>query len=82
MFAGMIFHKEPFFQGKDNHDQLVKIAKVCGTQELYAYLDKYNIELEEDFIAMIGTHSKKEWNLLIKPENKHLCTEDALDLLS
>ena len=55
MFAGMIFHKEPFFQGKDNHDQLVKIAKVCGTQELYAYLDKYNIELEEDFIAMIGT---------------------------
>src|ERR1700760_1339595 len=26
MFAGMIFQKEPFFQGKDNYDQLVKIA--------------------------------------------------------
>jgi casein kinase II subunit alpha len=31
MFAGMIFQKEPFFQGKDNYDQLVKIAKVLGT---------------------------------------------------
>ncbi|KAJ0096323.1 hypothetical protein Patl1_28558 [Pistacia atlantica] len=28
MFAGMIFRKEPFFYGHDNHDQLVKIAKV------------------------------------------------------
>ncbi len=28
MFAGMIFKKEPFFHGHDNHDQLVKIAKV------------------------------------------------------
>ncbi|KDO78978.1 hypothetical protein CISIN_1g014406mg [Citrus sinensis] len=29
MFAGMIFRKEPFFYGHDNHDQLVKIAKDC-----------------------------------------------------
>ena len=35
MFAGMIFKKEPFFQGKDNYDQLVKIAKVMGTDDLY-----------------------------------------------
>jgi len=28
MFAGMLFRKEPFFHGHDNHDQLVKIAKV------------------------------------------------------
>jgi casein kinase II subunit alpha len=25
---GMIFRKEPFFNGHDNYDQLVKIAKV------------------------------------------------------
>ncbi|KAL9274030.1 Casein kinase II subunit alpha-2-like protein [Drosera capensis] len=30
MFAGMIFRKEPFFYGHDNHDQLAKIAKVMG----------------------------------------------------
>ncbi|ONK64737.1 uncharacterized protein A4U43_C07F29350 [Asparagus officinalis] len=30
MFAGMIFRKEPFFYGHDNHDQLVKIAKAAS----------------------------------------------------
>ncbi|GFY81045.1 casein kinase II, alpha chain 2 [Actinidia rufa] len=34
MFAGMIFRKEPFFYGHDNHDQLVKIAKAID------FLDK------------------------------------------
>ena len=42
MFAGMIFRKEPFFNGHDNYDQLVRIAKVLGTDELYAYLSKYH----------------------------------------
>ena len=38
MFAGMIFRKEPFFVGRDNYDQLVKIAKVLGTNDLIKYL--------------------------------------------
>jgi len=38
MFASMIFKKEPFFQGSDNYDQLVKIAKVLGTDDLHKYL--------------------------------------------
>lgn len=82
MFAGMLFHREPFFQGKDNYDQLVKITRILGTKDLYTYLEKYNIELEEDFMAMIGQHSRKDWDLLIKPENKHLTSPEALDLLS
>jgi casein kinase II subunit alpha len=31
-----IFRKEPFFHGHDNYDQLAKIAKILGTDELYA----------------------------------------------
>jgi len=60
--------RHPFFQGKDNPDQLVKIAKVrhmfdafhccvhvevnatviqvLGSADLFAYLDKYGLELE------------------------------------
>uniref|UniRef100_A0A1I8IYR0 non-specific serine/threonine protein kinase n=1 Tax=Macrostomum lignano TaxID=282301 RepID=A0A1I8IYR0_9PLAT len=45
MFASMIFKKEPFFHGHDNYDQLVRIAKVLGTDELYAYISKYQIDL-------------------------------------
>jgi casein kinase II subunit alpha len=45
MMAGMIFNKEPFFKGSDNYDQLEQITKVLGTEELYVYLNKYNIKL-------------------------------------
>merc|ERR1712013_96460 len=34
MLASMIFKKDPFFDGRDNIDQLVKIAKVLGTNDL------------------------------------------------
>ncbi|KAL0343537.1 UNVERIFIED_CONTAM: Casein kinase II subunit alpha-2 [Sesamum angustifolium] len=53
MFAGMIFRKEPFFYGHDNQDQLVKIARVLGTDELNAYLHKYH-ELESLKLFMLS----------------------------
>merc|ERR1712066_513481 len=39
VIAGMTFKKEPFFCGADNVDQLVKIAKVLGTDLLNEGLD-------------------------------------------
>jgi len=81
MFAGMIFRKEPFFHGHDNHDQLLKIAKVLSTNDLYAYLDKYGITLDPSFQQMLGTHPKKPWKRFITPENKHLAVPEAIDFL-
>jgi len=81
MFAGMIFRKEPFFHGHDNQDQLVKIAKVLGTDELFAYLDKYGIQLDPSMLAAIGRHPKKPWKKFIPADNKTLATTDAIDLL-
>ncbi|KAG4169259.1 hypothetical protein ERO13_A12G075000v2 [Gossypium hirsutum] len=60
MFAGMIFRKEPFFYGHDNNDQLVKIAKVVGTDELNAYLNKYQLELDPQFNALVGRYIKHD----------------------
>mmetsp|Transcript_35417 Transcript_35417/g.55297 ORF Transcript_35417/g.55297 Transcript_35417/m.55297 type:complete len:324 (+) Transcript_35417:174-1145(+) len=54
MFAGMIFRKEPFFHGQDNYDQLVKIAKVLGTDDLFAYIDKYGIALDHRYDSILG----------------------------
>ena len=50
----MIFRKEPFFHGHDNCDQLVRIAKVLGTEELFEYLDKYHVELDPRFSDILG----------------------------
>jgi casein kinase II subunit alpha len=52
--TAQIFRKEPFFHGHDNYDQLVKITKVLGTDELYAYVDKYNIRLDTQYDEIIG----------------------------
>eukprot|EP01116_Phalansterium_solitarium_P023600 TRINITY_DN8360_c0_g1_i1.p1 TRINITY_DN8360_c0_g1~~TRINITY_DN8360_c0_g1_i1.p1 ORF type:complete len:380 (-),score=106.02 TRINITY_DN8360_c0_g1_i1:94-1137(-) len=81
MFAGMIFRKEPFFHGHDNHDQLVKIAKVLGTDDLFAYLDKYGIALDPHFLSMIGRHTRKPWKKFVTSDNKHLCSAESLDFL-
>ncbi|XP_057414999.1 casein kinase II subunit alpha-like [Lotus japonicus] len=81
MFAGMIFRKEPFFYGHDNYDQLVKIAKVLGTDELSAYLNKYRIELDPNLAALIGRHSRKPWAKFINVENQHLAVPEAVDFV-
>ena len=140
----MIFRKEPFFHGHDNYDQLVKIVKVLGTDELFDYLDKcdarptatpppptrpppdrpppqrrasrhlapplreraphrarcsrprpaasiqracvrrpsrYNLELDPQFDGILGRHTRKPWTKFITPENQHLVTPEAIDLL-
>jgi casein kinase II subunit alpha len=82
MFAGMIFQKEPFFQGKDNYDQLVRIAKVLGTDELFAYVEKYNVQLDSHYDDILGQHAKKPWSKFITATNDQLVTDEALDLLN
>lgn len=81
MLAGMIFLKEPFFHGKDNNDQLVRIAKILGTDDLYAYLQKYQLTLPPALAAAVGRHSRKPWTVFITKENQHLCPPEALDFL-
>jgi len=81
MFAGMIFGKEPFFVGRDNYDQLVKIAKVLGTDDMVKYLQKYNLQLDSHFEGLMGQYAKKSWRKFQTEKNKHLVFDDAIDLL-
>jgi casein kinase II subunit alpha len=81
MFASMIFRKEPFFHGHDNFDQLVKIAKVLGTDELYTYLDKYDIELDSHFDEVLGRYPRKAWTRFITSANERYVSAEAMDFL-
>lgn len=82
MLAGLLFKKEPFFRGNDNKDQLVKIARVLGTDDLDAWLEKYGIVLDPQYRSMIGRHQKRPWKMFITPENSALAgAPDALDFL-
>jgi len=81
MFASMIFRKEPFFHGNSNSDQLVKIAKVLGTEDLFDYLDKYDIELDQQYDDILGRFPKKSWHSFINTENQRFVSNDAIDFL-
>ncbi|KAG1680738.1 hypothetical protein FOA52_008070 [Chlamydomonas sp. UWO 241] len=81
MMAAIIFKREPFFFGHDNHDQLVKIARVLGTDSLYDYLDRYGIELDPQLENLVGTHTRKPWSKFVTPDNQHLVSAEAIDLL-
>ena len=80
--AGMIFGKEPFFKGADNYDQLDKIARVLGTEQLYQYINKYNIQLQAPLKRILGDHRSQKLTSLINQSNRHLATSEAIDLLS
>jgi casein kinase II subunit alpha len=81
MLAGMVFKKEPFFHGHDNYDQLVKIARVLGTDELFKYLDKYDLELDSHFDEVIGRHQRKPWTKFVTSENNHLTSPECIDFI-
>lgn len=49
LHSNQLFRKAPFFHGHDNTDQLVKIAKVLGTDDLYLYLEKYDMDLPVEY---------------------------------
>ncbi|KAL4402713.1 Casein kinase II subunit alpha [Malassezia pachydermatis] len=81
MFASMIFRKEPFFHGHDNYDQLVKICKVLGTDELFVYLDKYKIELDSHYDVILGRYPRKPWSRFVNPDNQRYISDEAIDFL-
>ncbi|KAL9940997.1 hypothetical protein V8E36_000485 [Tilletia maclaganii] len=81
MYASMIFRKEPFFHGQDNYDQLVKIARVLGTDDLYNYLEKYDIELDPQYNEMLARYHRRPWSRFITSENERYISNEAIDFL-
>lgn len=81
MLAGMVFRREPFFQGQDNNDQLVKIADILGTEGVYAYVAKYKIDLEATFTGKLPRSSRKPWSKFVTADNQHLANDEVISLI-
>ena len=82
LMAGLIFKQEPFFKGKDNSDQLMKIVKILGIDDLNEYGRKYNIAIKPSLIEQLGKCSKILWKQLINTQNEKLVSIEAIDLIS
>jgi casein kinase II subunit alpha len=49
ILVGLVFRREPFFRGKDtNLDQLGKIVAVLGTDALWKFVEKYQVQLSDE----------------------------------
>jgi casein kinase II subunit alpha len=81
VLAGIIFRREPFFHGRDNADQLCKIARVLGTDDLYKWVAKYGLTIDQSLQASIGRHARKPFNRFIARGAESLANPDALSLL-
>lgn len=78
----MIFRRSYLFMGKDNYDQLEKIAAMMGTEDLFAYVKKYKFKIDPAYEGVLMYHTKKSWKQLVTDANKDLAHHLALDLLS
>lgn len=82
MMAAMMFKRQVFFRGEDEFDQLVKISRVLGTDGLYEYCEKYGVELDPKLQQLCGYKPRQPWRRFVTDDNRHLVTQDALDLLT
>ncbi|KAJ0565485.1 putative protein kinase CMGC-CK2 family [Helianthus annuus] len=60
---------------------VTELIQVLGTDELNAYLNKYQLELEPQFKALVGRHSRKLWSKFMNADNQHLASPEAIDFL-
>lgn len=83
MLAGMVFGKAPFFHGRDNNDQLVKIVQVLGSESFNTYLQKYKIHLPpvlENNLSHVH-FKKKAFESFINDDNQRFMSRELLEFL-
>ncbi|GME73359.1 unnamed protein product [[Candida] boidinii] len=78
--ASIIFKREPFFHGKSNTDQLVQIARVLGTDDLYKYLKKYNLTLGPEY-EDLAPFVRRPWHRFINELNHPFVNEEVIDFI-
>jgi len=69
--AGMIFKIDTFFKGSDNFDQLIKIMRVLGEDDLHSYVHKYNLKVPKDAKKLMKGQEfeKQPWTNFISKKN-------------
>jgi len=81
--AGMMFKIDTFFKGSDNYDQLIKIMRVLGDEELFAYVQKYNLKIPKEAKKLMKNQDFERipFKCFINEKNKHMISEEGIDLL-
>ncbi|KAF5797573.1 putative non-specific serine/threonine protein kinase [Helianthus annuus] len=60
-------------------DDFFSSSGVLGTDELNAYLNNYQLELEPQLEALVGRHSRKPWSKFMNADNQHLASPEVIE---
>ena len=84
LFGAILFQIDFLFKGSSNQDQLEKISKHFGYEEIEKFLNKYQGDcfLASKIKNKMKDYTKKSWDEYINEKNKYLINDDALDLLN
>jgi casein kinase II subunit alpha len=84
VLAGLLLRREPLFRGRDNEDQLARIACLLGTDALHAFLRRYGLTLDARAAAAIAAArppaAARQLSSLAGPESQGLASEEGLEL--
>ena len=81
MLLGIVFNRTPFFRGKDNYDQLRKIAEIMGSEELNKYIAKYKLRPDNETLRLLGKYERRPWKEFINESTKKFINDDLFDYL-
>ena len=81
MLLGIVFNRTPFFRGKDNYDQLRRIAEVMGSEDLDRYIAKYQLRLDRETLQILGRYEKRSWREFESETTRKFISEELYDYL-
>lgn len=81
MLLGIVFNRTPFFRGKDNYDQLRKIAEIMGSEELDKYIAKYKLRLDRETLRLLGRYERRPWTDFVNESTMKFINDDLFDYL-
>ena len=54
---------------------------MLGTDDLFEYIQQYNMTLDPRYDDLLGRHVRKPWSRFVTSDVQHLITEEGLDFL-
>lgn len=85
VFAGLLFRRDPFFEGDSNEDQLVLLLELFGTDAAVSYVKKYGGRIPSAVSAQFDRLPSKplKWSEYVRQSQwGPWCDGVAMDLLS
>ena len=82
VFAEMLVQVQPFFKGEFESAILSEISWILGTDEVFSYAKKYNINITDEYSKLLGHHYKKNWKSFRNKYNDQNLTDQSIDLVT